>query len=147
MGCPCEARHLGQSTQTEWRVQGINRAQTPESLEQSYQFRGAYSPVPCVSEPVDAAVGCPLQSEKHNAWFPAAGDETDSGPGRFSRSRATRVVADIVALNLEAVEAGMPASSSALLVLLLLPPIIDMGLDAGPDNLHVLTQLHRSLLA
>jgi hypothetical protein len=51
-------------------------------------------------------------------------------------------VAGIVAFNIEAVEAGLPVSSG-----MLLPPIVDLGLNAGPSNLDVVAQLHCSLLA
>jgi hypothetical protein len=46
-------------------------------------------------------------------------------------------------LDTEAVEASLSVFSAVLL----LPPVVDMGLDLRPGDLHVLTQLHRPLLA
>jgi hypothetical protein len=51
-------------------------------------------------------------------------------------------VADIVAFNIEAVEADLPVSSAMLLA-----PIVDIGLNADPSDLNVVAQLHCSLLA
>lgn len=46
-------------------------------------------------------------------------------------------MAGIVTLDIEAVEAGFPVSS---VLRLLLPPVVDMGLDTSPGNLPVLNE-------
>lgn len=47
-------------------------------------------------------------------------------------------MAGIATLDIETVEADFPISPSAVPP----PPVDDVGRDAGPGDLHVLTQLH-----
>jgi hypothetical protein len=45
-------------------------------------------------------------------------------------------MASIVTLDVEAIKAGSPVSPA---ILLLLPPVINMGLDTSPIDLNMLT--------
>lgn len=53
-------------------------------------------------------------------------------------------MAGIVTLDAEAIKTGLPVSSS---IVLLPPPVINMGLDSGPSDLNMVAQLNRSLLS
>lgn len=81
---------------------------------------------------------CPFYVENHNVWIAPTDAETGPGPGWCLRSRAACVVNRIATLDIKVFEIFLPVFSSALL----LSPLINVGFDAGPGNVDVLTQLN-----